>query len=72
MLSMRFYRSISYTIYLFELKLTGNGNAEDAIVQIQERNYASHYKANGKSIVLIGNSFDEKMRTIKDWAVFHR
>ena len=57
------------SIYLFEFKLTGNGNAEDAINQIKEQNYAAKYKANGKKIVLIGAGFDEKKRTIKEWQI---
>jgi len=48
--------------------LTGNGSAEDAINQIKEQNYAAKYRAEGKKIVLIGASFDEETRTIKDWA----
>ena len=57
------------TVYIFEFKLTGNGNAEDAINQIREKKYAAKYRAEGKKIVLIGSSFDEQTRTIKDWAV---
>lgn len=55
------------TIYIFEFKLNGNGSAEDAIAQIQKQNYAAKYKISGKKIVLIGASFDEKTRTIKEW-----
>ncbi|MFC1239142.1 ATP-binding protein [Treponema vincentii] len=55
------------TIYIFEFKLNGNGSAEDAIAQIQKQNYAAKYKMSGKKIVLIGASFDEKTRTIKEW-----
>ena len=54
-------------VYIFEFKLTGNGTAEDAINQIREKKYAAKYKAEGKKIVLIGTSFDEETRTIKDW-----
>ena len=55
------------SIYIFEFKLSGNGNAEDAIAQIQKQNYAAKYKTDGKKIVLIGSSFDEGVRTIKEW-----
>ena len=55
------------SIYIFEFKLSGNGNAEDAIAQIQKQNYAAKYKADGKKIVLIGASFSQETRTIKDW-----
>jgi len=57
------------TIYLFEFKLTGNGSAEDALAQIHEKRYAARYQASGKKIVLIGSSFDEEARTIKEWQV---
>ena len=55
------------TAYIFEFKLTGNGAAEDAIAQIKEKNYAAQYKTSGKKIVLIGSSFDEEKRTIRNW-----
>ena len=57
------------TIYIFEFKLSGSGTAQDAIDQIKKNNYAGQYKANDKKVVLIGSSFDEQTRTIKDWAV---
>ena len=56
-------------IYIFEFKLTGNSSAEDALNQIKEKEYAAKYLTDGKKIVLIGSSFDEKTRTIKDWKV---
>ena len=55
------------SIYIFEFKLSGTGSAENAIAQIQKQNYAEKYKTNGKKIVLIGSSFDDNTRTIKDW-----
>ena len=57
------------SIYLFEFKLTGNGSAEDALNQIKEKEYAAKYQTDGKKIVLVGSSFDEKTRTIKEWKV---
>ena len=57
------------TVYIFEFKLSGNGSAEDALNQIREKDYAAPYKAGRKKIVLIGSSFDEEKRTIKDWKV---
>jgi len=56
-------------VYIFEFKLSGSGTAQDAINQIKEQKYASQYKAAGKKIVLIGSSFDEQTRTIKDWTM---
>ena len=55
------------TVYIFEFKLSGNGSAEDALNQIKENRYAAQYKADEKKVVLIGSSFDEETRTIKDW-----
>ena len=54
-------------VYIFEFKLSGNGTAEDAIAQIKKKKYDETYQADGKKIVLIGSSFDEQTRTIKDW-----
>ncbi|MGP1455939.1 MAG: ATP-binding protein [Treponema sp.] len=56
-------------IYIFEFKLAGNGSAMEALAQIKERQYAVPYLVSGKQVVLIGSSFDEKERTIKEWAV---
>ena len=55
------------SVYIFEFKLSGNGTAEEALNQIKENRYAEQYKADSKKIVLIGSSFDEQTRTIRDW-----
>ena len=57
------------TVYIFEFKLSGNGSAEDALNQIKKNGYAEQYKADSKKIVLVGSSFDEETRTIKEWKV---
>ena len=57
------------TVYLFEFKLSGNGSVEDALAQIQKQNYAAKYQMGGKKIMMIGTSFNEETRTIKDWKV---
>ena len=54
-------------VYIFEFKLSGNGSAEEALNQIKKNNYAGRYQTSGKKIVLIGSSFEEETRTIKDW-----
>ena len=59
--------STADTVYIFEFKISGNGSAEEALAQIKENRYAAQYKADGKKIVLIGSSFNEQTRTIKDW-----
>ena len=55
------------SVYIFEFKLSGNGSTEDALNQIQKNGYAERYKADSKKIVLVGSSFDEQTRTIRDW-----
>ena len=55
------------SIYIFEFKLSGNGSSEDSVNQIKENGYAERYKADSKKIVLVGSSFDEQARTIKEW-----
>ena len=57
------------SVYIFEFKLSGNGSAEDALTQIKKKEYAAKYLTDGKKIVLIGSSFDEQTRTIKDWQI---
>jgi hypothetical protein len=53
-------------IWLFEFKL--NGTSEDAMKQIESRQYAQKYEAFKKELVLLGMAFDAKTRKIKeDW-----
>ena len=54
-------------IYLFEFKVTTEGSAEDAIAQIKERSYLKKIRATKRPIHLVGVSFDEKSRNIKEW-----
>ena len=54
-------------VYIFEFKLGSKGSAEEAVAQIKEKNYAGKYAACGKKIILVGASFDERKKTIKDW-----
>ena len=58
---------VADSVYIFEFKLSSNGSAEDALAQIKRNGYAEQYKTDGKKIVLVGSSFDEEKRTIKDW-----
>ena len=54
-------------IYVFEFKLWSTGTAEDALTQIQEREYYKPLLLQGKKLFLIGTSFDEEKRNIKEW-----
>ena len=55
------------TIYLFEFKLWSSGSPEDALVQIEEKGYATPYKSSGKKLIAVGASFDEAKRNIGAW-----
>ena len=54
-------------IYIFEFKLWSSGTAEEALTQIQEQEYYKPLRLQGKKLVLIGTSFDEEKRNIKEW-----
>ena len=56
-------------VYVFEFKLWSAGSAEEALQQILDKGYATKYEAAGKELILVGASFDEEKRNIKDWAV---
>ena len=57
------------TVYLFELKLWSAGSAEEALQQIIDKGYAAKYASSGKEIILVGASFDEEKRNIKEWVI---
>lgn len=54
-------------IYIFEFKLWSAGTAEEAVTQIQAQEYYKPLRLQDKKLVLIGTSFDEKRRNIKEW-----
>ena len=55
------------TIYVVELKI--NGTAQDALDQINSRNYALQYATSEKKIVKVGVSFSTESKTIEDWII---
>ena len=55
------------TIYVVELKI--NGNAQDALDQINSRNYALQYATSDKKVVKVGVSFSTETKTIEDWII---
>jgi hypothetical protein len=57
------------TVYVFEFKLTGNGTAEDALKQIDEKGYATPYLSSGKKIVKVGSEFSAETRTLSRWLI---
>ena len=51
-------------IYIIEFK--ANQDAEIALQQIKDKNYAERFKIKDKGIILIGTNFDTEKRNIKD------
>jgi hypothetical protein len=56
----------AYT-YVMEFKL--NGTAEEALAQINEKNYAVPFAASNRKLVKIGVNFSSKTRNIERWVV---
>jgi hypothetical protein len=54
-------------VYVFEFKL--NGTAEEALKQIDDKDYALSYEAGSRKIVKIGAEFDKDTRNIERWLV---
>ncbi|MDR1644982.1 MAG: PD-(D/E)XK nuclease domain-containing protein [Tannerellaceae bacterium] len=52
------------TIYVFEFKMAGNGTAEDALKQIDDKSYLIPYIADGRHLVKIGAAFSYAERTL--------
>lgn len=52
-------------IYIFEFKL--NGNAKEALNQIEEKGYAKEYNCDKRIIYKIGVVFSSETGTIEDW-----
>jgi hypothetical protein len=59
------------TVYVLELKLDGNGTVDDALAQIDEKNYLIPYWNDPRRKVKVGVTVDPETRTLKEWkAVF--
>ncbi|MDR0684449.1 MAG: PD-(D/E)XK nuclease domain-containing protein, partial [Spirochaetaceae bacterium] len=54
-------------VYCFEFKL--NGSAEEALAQIDSREYLLPWRGSGKKLFKVGVSFDYEKRNIKEWLV---
>ena len=57
----------STTLYLIELKL--DKSADNAIEQINLKNYAERFALCGLPIVKVGINFDSEKGTIEDWKI---
>ncbi|MDR1382110.1 MAG: PD-(D/E)XK nuclease domain-containing protein, partial [Tannerella sp.] len=59
----------SDAVHVFEFKLESNATAEQALEQIDAKDYLIPFTAGGKQLVKIGVEFGETERGIKRWAV---
>ena len=57
------------TVFVFEFKLTGNGTAEDALQQIDDKNYLIPFSAGSKKLVKVGAEFSVEERVPVRWIV---
>jgi hypothetical protein len=55
------------TIYVFEFKMANCGTAEEALQQIDTKDYLIPYIADGRKLVKIGAEFSEKERGLNRW-----
>jgi hypothetical protein len=55
------------TMFVFEFKIDGNGTADTALKQIDDKGYLVPYSASGKKLVKIGAVFDKETRTLGEW-----
>ncbi|MDR3184748.1 MAG: PD-(D/E)XK nuclease domain-containing protein, partial [Prevotellaceae bacterium] len=54
-------------VYIFEFKLDGNGTAEEALKQIEEKDYAGKYNLSGRKVIKVGVEFDNGKRNVRRW-----
>jgi len=57
------------TVYVFEFKLSGNGTAEEALKQIDDKGYLIPFTAANKRLVKIGAEFSTKIRGLSRWLI---
>ena len=59
------------TIYVLELKISATATVDDALAQIDEKNYLIPYWNDPRRKVKVGVTVDPETRTLKEWkAVF--
>ena len=54
-------------IYVFEFKV--DGTPEEALAQINSKQYAIPYQADHRKVVKVGVNFDSSTRTIGEWII---
>ena len=52
-------------VYIFEFKL--DGSADEALQQIEEKNYAKPYLADKRKVICIGVNFSSTTMTVEEW-----
>ena len=57
------------SIFVFEFKMDDNATAEDALAQINSKDYAIPYTADNRNLVKIGVEFSQTERGIKRWLI---
>jgi len=57
------------TIYVFEFKMDDNATAEDALAQINSKDYAIPYIADHRKIVKVGVEFSQAERGVTRWLI---
>jgi hypothetical protein len=57
------------TVFVFEFKLTENATAEEAIQQIDDKNYLIPFTAGNKKLVKVGVEFSKEERGINRWVI---
>ena len=54
-------------VYVMELKM--HGTAQEALEQIDSKDYAIPYQADGKPVIKIGMAFSQETKTLKEWVI---
>jgi hypothetical protein len=54
-------------VYVMELKM--RGTAQEALEQINSKDYAIPYEAEGKPVIKIGIAFSQETKTLSDWKI---
>ncbi len=54
-------------IYIFEFKM--DGSAQDAIEQINSKDYAIAYKEDGRKIVKVGVNYSSSEKQLTEWII---
>ena len=57
------------SIYVFEFKMDDNATAEDALIQINSKDYAIPYTADHRKLVKIGVEFSQTEKGVKRWVI---